>query len=155
MYAITRLKAARNAWYWSVNFRRRGKHYSKRFYDLKCGGSTQARAAAIAWRDEQIAQAEVMTLRDFHVQRRSNNTSGVPGVHLVKLASQPEGAWQAKITLPDGHKVHKSFSIRKIGYANAFDLAVKARTELLELVDDRAYLMHPVAKRIAAKSGNK
>lgn len=80
MYALTRLKAARNAWYWVVHFRRRGKLYFKRFYDLKCGGSMQARAVAIAWRDEQIAQAEVMTLRDFHAQRRSNNTSGVPGV---------------------------------------------------------------------------
>lgn len=155
MYAITRLKAARNAWYWVVHFRRRGTLYSKRFYDLKCGGSLPARAAAIAWRDEQIAHAEVLTLRDFHAQRRSNNTTGVPGVHLVKSASQPDGAWQAKITLPDGHKVHKSFSIRKFGYADAFDLAVKARTELLELVDDRPYLMHPVAKRMAATSGKK
>ena len=155
MYAITRLKAARNAWYWAVHFWRRGKLYFKRFYDLKSGGSMQARAAAIAWRDEQIAQAEVLTLRDFHAQRRSNNTSGVPGVHLVKSASQPDGAWQAKITLPDGHKVHKSFSIRKFGHAEAFDLAVKARTELLELVDNRAYLKHPVAKRMAAKSGKK
>ena len=155
MYAITRLKAARNAWYWVVHFRRRGTLYSKRFYDLKCGGSMQARAAAIAWRDEQIAQSEVMTLRDFHAQRRSNNTSGVPGVHLVKSARQPDGAWQAKVTLSDGHKVHRSFSIRKFGHAEAFDLAVKARTELLELVDDRAYLKHPAAKRMAAKSAKK
>jgi AP2 domain len=73
----------------------------------------------------------------------------------LKSAGEPDGAWQAKITLPTGHKVHKSFSIRKFGHAEAFDLAVKARTELLELVDDLAYLMHPVAKRMAAKSGIK
>ena len=155
MYAITRLKAARNAWYWAVHFRRRGTLYFKRFYDLKCGGSMQARAAAIAWRDEQIAQSEVMTLRDFHAQRRSNNTSGVPGVHLVKSARQPDGAWQAQVTLPDGHTVHRSFSIRKFGHTEAFDLAVKARTKLLELVDDRAYLKHPAGKQMAAKSAKK
>jgi hypothetical protein len=35
MYAITRLKAARDAWYWAVHLKRRGKLHSKRFYDLK------------------------------------------------------------------------------------------------------------------------
>lgn len=39
VYAITRLKAALSAWYWAVKFKRRGKLYSKRFYDLKHGGS--------------------------------------------------------------------------------------------------------------------
>ena len=76
-------------------------------------------------------------------------------VCLVKSARQPDGAWQAKVTLPDGHKVHRSFSIRKFGHAEAFDLAVKARTELLELADDRAHLKHPAAKRMAAKSAKK
>jgi len=45
MYAITRRKAALNAWYWVVHFRRRGKLYSKRFYDVKQGSSKKAIAA--------------------------------------------------------------------------------------------------------------
>jgi hypothetical protein len=28
--------------------------YSKTFYDLACGGSKEAKAQAIAWRDEQL-----------------------------------------------------------------------------------------------------
>jgi hypothetical protein len=31
MYAISRLKAARSAWYWVVHLRRRGKLHYKRF----------------------------------------------------------------------------------------------------------------------------
>jgi hypothetical protein len=30
MYAISRMKAAQNAWSWQVSFRRRGKPYEKR-----------------------------------------------------------------------------------------------------------------------------
>ena len=45
MYTITRLRAARNAWNWTVNFGRRGRLYHKRFY----GGwsSTWARVLVI------------------------------------------------------------------------------------------------------------
>jgi hypothetical protein len=95
MYAITRQKAARSAWYWAVHFRRRGKLHYKRFYDLKLGGSDKARAAAIAWRDQKIAATKTLSYREFHQRKRSNNTSGVPGVHFVKSARQPQGSWQA------------------------------------------------------------
>jgi hypothetical protein len=47
MYAIRRHRAAKNAWCWRVNFRRRGKAYSKSFHDLTCGGSKKAKAAAV------------------------------------------------------------------------------------------------------------
>jgi probable addiction module antidote protein len=42
VYAIRRHLAAINAWCWRVNFRRRGKGYSKSFYDAACGGSDAA-----------------------------------------------------------------------------------------------------------------
>ena len=79
-YAISRLKAAINAWYWVVHFWRQGKLYYKRFYDIKCGGSGKARAAAIAWRDQELKEIEALTMRDFHQQVRSNNVSGVAGL---------------------------------------------------------------------------
>jgi hypothetical protein len=71
MYAITGLKAARNAWYWAVHFQRRGKLHSKRFYDLKLGGADKARAAAISWRHRQIAAKKTLSYRDFHQKKRS------------------------------------------------------------------------------------
>jgi len=133
VYAITRLKAARNAWYWAVHFRRRGQTHYRRFYDLKHGGEKKALAAAITWRDRNLATAKILTYREFHAQRRSNNTSGVVGVHLVKSARQPSGAWQAKIKLPDGRKITKS-SVLKFGRKEAFERAVAARAEMLALI---------------------
>ena len=155
LYAIRRHKAAVNAWCWVVSFRRRGQLHDKRFYDLSLGGSAAAKAAAIAWRDAQLEQIETLSMREFHAQVRSNNTSGVPGVHFIKTFQQPMGVWQAKIKLPDGHKVHKSFSVRRCGYDEAYALAVNARKELLQLIEARAYVKHPVAKRKATETAKR
>ena len=123
MYAIARQKAAKNAWYWVVHFKRAGKLYARRFYDLKLGGEKQALDAPIAWRDEQLRQVEVLTVREFHAQKRSNNTTGTPGLYFVKDERQPIGAWQALIKLPDGRRISKSFSVLKYGKREAFALA--------------------------------
>jgi hypothetical protein len=155
MYAITRAKKAKNAWYWRVTFRRRGKSYARTFHDLKHGGEKQARAAALAWRDQQLRRAGVLTFREFHEQRRSNNTSGVPGVHFLRSAAQPRGIWQARIKLANGRKIHKSFSVKRFGSREAFRRAVAARAQLLQLVPDRPYLKHATAMRFASESTNK
>ncbi|MBI5791666.1 MAG: AP2 domain-containing protein [Rhodocyclales bacterium] len=123
--------------------------YSKTFYDLACGGAKKAKAQAIAWRDEQLAEHKALTLVEFHKQRRSNNLSGVPGVHFHKTSAQPVGFWQAKIRLHDGKRVARSFSVQKFGDKDAFRLAVAARAELLALVDNRPFLHNPVAKRLS------
>lgn len=151
LYAITRLKAAKNAWSWSVNFRRRGATHSKRFHDLKYGGEREALAAAIAWRDRRLAATKILTHREFHAQRRSNNTSGVAGVYLVKSERQPQGAWQALIKLPNGVRISKSFSILKYGRKAAFKMATAARAGMLTLIDEQPYLYDETAKRFAAK----
>jgi hypothetical protein len=155
MYAITRLKVARNAWYWAVHFKRRGKLHSKRFYDLKFGGSNKARAAAMSWRDRQLAATKTLSYREFHQQKRSNNTSGVPGVHFVKSARQPQGSWQAKITLPDGRKPTKGFSVRRFGNQEAFKLAVAARRQMLKLVADKPFLHSETARKFEARKASK
>jgi hypothetical protein len=152
MYAIVRVKGPHNAWNWMVDFRRRGKLYCKRFFDLKLGGKKEALAEAIAWRNRTLVRAKVFTHREFCQRERSNNTSGATGVHFIrKKRKQPLGVWQARIELPDGRKVHKSFSVRMYGYTEAFRRAVAARQELLLLVDERPFVHHPVAKRLAAK----
>ncbi len=151
MYAVTRAKKAKNAWYWRVTFRRRGKRYSRTFHDLKHGGSKKALAAAIAWRDRQLKRTGVLSFREFCAHRRSNNTSGVAGVHFLRSAAQPHGIWQAKIKLPDGRKMTKSFAVRRFGERQAFRLAVAARAKMLDLVAERPYLHHPTAKKFAAK----
>ncbi len=150
MYAIRRIKRAVNAWCWAVDFRRRGKPYSKKFHDLKHGGSKKALAAAIAWRDKKLAETKILTYRDFHQQKRSNNTSGVPGVHFLRTVTQPNGVWQAKIKPRGGKPIHRTFSARKFGYGGAFERAVAARAEMLRSLKDRPYIKHPTAKRLAS-----
>ena len=155
MYAVTRLKVAKNAWCWRINFRRRRKTYSRGFHDLKHGGSKKALAAALAWRDRQLKRAGVLSFREFHAHRRSNNTSGVAGVHFLTSAAQPRGTWQAKIKLPDGRKVTKSFSVRRFGERQAFRFAAAARARMLDLVGERLYLKHATAVKFAARSAAK
>lgn len=123
--------------------------YSKVFYDLSCGGSKEAKAAAIAWRDEQLAAIKALTLIEFHQQKRSNNVSGIPGVHFHKTPAQPLGFWQANIKTRDGTRVAKSFSVKKFGEREAYRLAVAARSELLAMVENRPYLYHAAAKRLS------
>ncbi len=149
MYAIRRHRAAIKAWCWRVRFSRRGIMYAKTFYDLACGGSKKAKAQAIAWRDERLAELKALTVLEFHKQKRSNNVSGVPGVHFHKRPEQPLGFWQAKIRFHDGKSRAKSFSVLKFGEKDAYRLAVAARSDLLESVKNGPYLHHPVAKQLA------
>lgn len=155
MYAVTRLKVAKNAWCWRINFRRRRKTYSRGFHDLKYGGSKKALAAALAWRDRTLKRAGVLSFREFHAHRRSNNTSGVAGVHFLTSERQPKGAWQAKIKLADGRKVTKSFGVARFGERSAFKRAIAARADMLALIDNRPYLHHPTAKKFAARAAAK
>ena len=151
MYAISRHRAAVNAWYWNVNFKRRGTMYAKRFYDITCGSSQKAKAEAIAWRDEQLQKANILTFSEFHQQRRSNNRSGVPGVHFHRTPQQPRGYWQAAIRFQNGKRIARSFSVRKFGRREAFARAVTARADLLAMIEDRPYLYNAVAKRFATR----
>jgi|ERR1035437_3735055 hypothetical protein len=149
MYAIHHHRAAINAWCWRVDFRRRGKAYSKTFYDMASGGSKKAKAEAVAWRDRKLAELKALTLLEFHQQKRSNNRSGVPGVHFHITPVQPLGYWQASIRFHDGKRMAKSFSVRKFGRREAYRHAVAVRSELLAKVENRPYLYHSVAKRLS------
>lgn len=106
--------------------------------------------AAIAWRDEELAKAKVLGVLEFCQHERSNNASGVPGVHFLSPAAQPAGIWQEKLKLADGTRWTKTFSIRKHGHGKAFKLACAARREMLRNAEDRPYLYDPLAKRFAA-----
>lgn len=154
MYAIKRLQHDKGTWYWVVNFNRRGLRYQRRFYEPMHGGSKAALAAAIAWRDEKLAQTQALSLTQFCQQKRSNNTSGVAGVHFLTSMRQPEGIWQAKLKIA-GKAKHKSFSVKKHGAERAYQLAVQAREQMLAQAHDRLYLYHPVARRKAPATRSK
>jgi hypothetical protein len=151
MYAIKHFQATSGTWYWVVAFSRNGTMYSRRFYEPMYGGSLQARQAAIAWRDERLAQIKPMTVVEFSQKIRSNNTSGVPGVTFHRTASQPEGIWQAGLTLATGKRIRKSFSVLMHGERRAFELAVQARQVMLDDAQDRPYLHAPLAVKMSRK----
>ena len=146
-YAISRIQAKPGIWCWMVAFRRRSEHYYKAFYDVRRGGPEKSLAAAIIWRDEQLAKTQTLSQREFHQLVRSNNHSGVAGVQLIKPKNQPLGSWQARVKLPGGKEIMRTFSVLKYGDEGAFNLAVEARAELLGLVEDKPYLHHPTAKQ--------
>jgi len=150
MYAISRIEVKPGVWCWAVHFRQRGTSRYKSFYDIKCGGSRKAKAAALAWRNSQLTRRATYTYREFHQLRRFNNRSGAPGVMLLSQKRMPEGLWQAKLRLPYGKQLTKSFGVRKYGDKEAFERAVAARAEMVRSVKDRPYVHHPTAKRFAA-----
>lgn len=110
---------------------------------------------AIAWRDEKLAETEALSMVEFHTQKRSNNVSGVPGVHFHITTAQPLGFWQATLHRKDGLRTSKSFSVRKFGNDEAFRLAIAARTKMLDRVQDQLYLYHPIAKEASLSKKNK
>lgn len=115
------------------------------------GGSKKALAAAIGWRDDRFAKTMALGKREFHQLVRANNQSGVPGVQFIQPKNQPQGSWQARLKLPDGKELTRTFAVKRYGYDEAFRLAVKARQKLLETIEDKPYLLHPTAKRYEAK----
>lgn len=154
MYAIYHLHHESGTWYWAVSFSRRGKHQYKRFHEPKYGGSANALKAAAAWLDEHLAAARLLTMVEFCRQIRSNNTSKVAGVHLLKSVRQPHGFWRAKLKLGGGKYQSKNFSVLKHGPAAAYKLAVAARPAMLSDAKDNPYLYDRVAKRLTLKSVN-
>ena len=151
LYAISRLKARVNAWYWSVHLRRRGVRYHKSFFDGKYGGAAEARAAAVAWRDSMCAKLGETSLREFLAKKRSSNRSGMSGVRFSRPPGRPDGRWEAILKRTGRGATVKSFSVRKYGEKQAFDRAVAARIAML---DTLAYGLHPsysrAAKRLAS-----
>lgn len=151
MYAISRIEAKPSIWCWSVNFRRRGKAHYKSFYDLQLGGAKRALAAAIEWRDRQLARTQALSKREFHQLVRTNNQSGMPGVQFIQPKNQPLGSWQARLKLPDGKEKTRTFAVGKYGFDEAFRMAAEARKELLDRIEDGPFLQHPTARRFENK----
>ena len=153
MYAIIRLQHSNGTWCWVVNFSRQGMSYRKSFFDPRYGGLKGARKAAMAWRDEQLAKAQPLSMVNFCQIKRDNNTSGVPGVHFLTSARQPQGIWQAKLKI-NGKARSKSFSVLLHGKQAAYEMAVAAREQLLAQANDQPYLYDKLAKKLAPKIPN-
>lgn len=151
LYAIYHMQSAKGFWSWLVSFSRNGRLVHKQFPEIRHGGSDPAKAAALAWRDQELAKIQALTILEFCQKKRSSNTSGTPGVHFMKSPGQPLGFWQAKLKMGGGKYLSKSFSILKHGDHAAHELAVAARAEMVASAEDKPYLKHPTAKLMAPK----
>jgi hypothetical protein len=147
VYSIKRLQSQPSGtWCWRVTISRAGKRYSRSFYDPMYGGSDAAKIVAIDWRDEQLARIAAMSILDFCQLERSNNTSGIAGVHFSTPKRHPEGIWQARLKLAGGPTRTKSFSVRMHGWERARRLAVAARQQMLAEAENRPYVYAREAK---------
>ena len=153
IYAISRIQSKPGSkwWCWSVMFSRAGRVCYKTFYDVKRGGSEQALADAIVWRDAQLLAVKALSMREFCEIKRTSNQSGVPGVQFIRPKGQPLGSWQARLKMPDGKSIHKTFAVKKYGERGAFELAKVAREKMLDAVDDKPFLHHVEAKLFAVR----
>ena len=145
MYGITRSKnKSGTCLCWQVRVSRREMTFCKSFSDLTWDGVENALAAAKRYRDAMLQRIPPLTMRE-HVQTvRINNTSGVPGVQSVRRPSGTQ-VWIARIQLPDAKTISKTFSERVYG-SRARELAIQARQEMLNLVDEtRTYTRSPGA----------
>lgn len=149
IYAIQRGRRSRNAWFWHVEFKRRGKKCGRYFFDFKLGGPEKSLAAAKAWRNKQLRKIPPLTLRERHELRSASNASGVAGVWLAHPKKQPLGVWKAQLHMYGGRRrLRQEFSIRKFGAAGAFKRAVGARRAFLKQVPNKAYVRDTTAARL-------
>lgn len=128
---------------WRVQVLCRGQAYAKRFPVLRHGSHELALDAAKAWRDELLQSLQPYSQQERVQWRRSNNTSGAPGVYRVKASKhRSDGSvaeyihWEART--PEGVKpaCKKAFSVRRYGEERAYELAVAARQAFVRALGD-------------------
>lgn len=134
---------------WYVAVHRHGTPYRKSFTVHRYGSTDAALAAARAWRDELVQAVRPLSLAEYSNLERSNNTSGYPGVYLMRTVKKGKDggarvtlAWEARS--PTGLKPaqKKSFAILKHGEDKAYELAVQARKGFVAQLD--GYLLRRV-----------
>ncbi len=92
---------------------------------------------------------------EFCQKKRSNNTSGVPGVHFADPGDAARGRLAGAAQAGGRHEPNEVVLVLKHGFRKAYRLAVAARREMLRRADDRPYLYDPHAKRIAAQPADR
>ncbi|WP_167084466.1 AP2 domain-containing protein [Massilia frigida] len=128
---------------WRVLIRRRGYIVDRRFNADQFGGMDAAMRAAIAFRDEVNIECVPLSKREVCATVRTTNTSGVPGV--IRTRDRGQDYWKARLLTGDGANRTQQFSIKRYGDQAAFDLAVQARSRMLETVQG-FYVLHPDIK---------
>lgn len=138
--------------YWVVSLTRSGVHYRRRFGDSVHGGSDLARRAALQYRDDILASKEAMSKRERQQLLTKRNTTGAVGVYAQRKNGVLLG-WAAQADVRG--KVHtRYFHATKYGPEKAFELAVQARKQMLEMVEGDC-TVSPAGRRLSERFQSK
>lgn len=139
---ITRIEGASTFGY-EVRLMRQGQKWCRLFSDNVCGGKRKALAAAREYRDHLLEETQHMKLSRKEVASRKSrrNTSGTVGVRLVTeyddRASQGYYEYYEAQWCPSpGVRRKRRFSVSKYGKRKAKQLAVEARAQGVEEMQD-------------------
>lgn len=121
---------------WWVRFQKNGKKFQHFFNDTKYGGKESGLIAAQKFRDavklEYIEKEGTSPLNPSSTPTKRNK-SGTVGVHRTSYTYHKRGkpykaeVWQAHWPTGNGKFANTTFSIKKHGEQEAFNLALKAR----------------------------
>lgn len=130
-YAIARIDLPEVGTHgWQVRLQRRGIKYAKFFADSQHKSKRHAFTSATHWRDSLLERIQTEE-RARICQLSQRNSSGVVGVSKVSVTTNGVRYtfWQATWSPEPGKRRSLKFSIKRYGDQQAFELAVKARTE--------------------------
>ncbi len=127
---------------WFAEVHRQGTEYRKCFTVFRYGSTEAALRAAIDWRDALVKTVMPMSRAEYSSIERRNNTSGYPGVYLMRTPKKDKTgqirvhvAWEARTPTGIKPSKKKSFSILKYGEGKAYELAVDARKKFVAQLD--------------------
>ncbi|WP_374432252.1 AP2/ERF family transcription factor [Ideonella dechloratans] len=126
---------------WEVRLYRRGVTHRRCFSAARYGDMDRALVAALAWRDARLAELAPFTEQELCMRQRGNNTSGTPGVSLMRVRRKradghlaEEQYWVARLEQKGQRRQTRRFSVAKYGYEGAYDMAVQARLAMVATV---------------------
>jgi hypothetical protein len=137
-YGIYRVDSVKKAQHgWTVTVGRDRSRQQKFFSDVIHGGQQRSLRAAQKFRDN-LATTPLMSKQDYVSIVRRNNNSGVSGVCRIVVTrrnGEKGTCWLATWPKADGRVGRAKFSVQKYGYAQAFELAVRARLEAISRLE--------------------
>ncbi|MCA9082765.1 MAG: AP2 domain-containing protein [Planctomycetaceae bacterium] len=140
---ISRIECGHTRGY-EVRLMRQRRLYCKLFSDGVHGGKKAALLAARAFRDsliEKLAHRKY-SRRDRATTKRRSNRSGVVGVRYTEVQdtrgakTQTYAFWEAQWSPAPGQRRTRRFSVRKYGFVQARRMAVEARRQGVEEMQD-------------------
>lgn len=118
---------------WQAQFRIFGVVHSKYFSDAEYGSPSAAREAAerFASQNRELHEELIALRRRFDI--RANSRSGIPGVARYGSQQARGPFWLAYWDDEHGRRKTRRFSVRRLGETTAFEMAIKARDDGVEL----------------------